>query len=214
MNTRSLPVVIRRMMPTAPLPANYHAARIALTECARIDECKDWADQSAAWASYAKQANDDDLFEQATRIRTRAEERIGELLLSLVSGRRDTATKFGIKNSQYQRAVNIARVPKNIRDELIEASPTIVAGRLAAMGMKCRPMYQLSEREMKRRDIENIINDVHASIVRSAKDCSEISAAQIAKCMRREVDTLRAPLRSLIEWLDEFEHHLPKGKRK
>lgn len=46
---------------SASLPATYEAARTALSECARIDECQGWADKAAALASYAKQADDKQL---------------------------------------------------------------------------------------------------------------------------------------------------------
>lgn len=64
----------------AALPAAYEAARTALAECSRIDECKTWADKAAALASYAKQADDKSLENHATRIRARAISRCGELL--------------------------------------------------------------------------------------------------------------------------------------
>jgi hypothetical protein len=46
---------------SAPLPAIYANAKLALAECERIDECQDWANRAEALASYARQANDDDL---------------------------------------------------------------------------------------------------------------------------------------------------------
>ncbi len=62
------------------LPGAYVNAKRALTECSRLDECQDWADQAAALASYAKQANDDTLHKMAVRIQARAIRRCGELL--------------------------------------------------------------------------------------------------------------------------------------
>jgi hypothetical protein len=62
------------------LPAAYTVAKRALAECGKIDECKDWADKSAALASYAKQSGDKSLFNLATRIQARAIRRCGELL--------------------------------------------------------------------------------------------------------------------------------------
>ena len=38
----------------AQLPAVYEKAKIALKECAQIDECQQWADRAKALASYAK----------------------------------------------------------------------------------------------------------------------------------------------------------------
>jgi AbiEi antitoxin C-terminal domain len=64
----------------AKLPKIYESARVALAECSRIDECKDWADKAEALASYARQADDDSLRKTADRIQARAIRRCGELL--------------------------------------------------------------------------------------------------------------------------------------
>lgn len=64
----------------ASLPKSYEQAKSALANCERLDECQDWADKAAALASYAKQANDDQLEKMAIRIRARAVRRAGELL--------------------------------------------------------------------------------------------------------------------------------------
>jgi len=64
----------------ARLPSTYHAAKRAISQCASLDECKEWADKAAALASYAKQAQDDQLEKMAKRIRARATRRAGELL--------------------------------------------------------------------------------------------------------------------------------------
>ena len=64
----------------ATLPQTYQAAQIALQECSQIDECKDWADKAAALASYARQAEDDQLERMAQRIRSRAIRRGSELV--------------------------------------------------------------------------------------------------------------------------------------
>lgn len=65
---------------TARLPAVYESAKLALAECSRIDECKDWANKAEALASYARQADDDTLRKTADRIQARAIRRCGELL--------------------------------------------------------------------------------------------------------------------------------------
>ncbi len=70
----------------ATLPAKYKAAKTALAECKRIDECKDWVDKSAALASYARQSNDPELEKMALRIRARASRRAGELLKEIEKG--------------------------------------------------------------------------------------------------------------------------------
>jgi hypothetical protein len=55
----------------------------ALAACTKIDECADWAQKSAAMASYHKQMNDRTLLDMAQRIRLRAIARAGELLNQL-----------------------------------------------------------------------------------------------------------------------------------
>ena len=60
----------------ARLPATYEAAKTALANCARIDECQGWADKMAALASYARQVKDDELRKMADRIKARAIRRI------------------------------------------------------------------------------------------------------------------------------------------
>ena len=69
------------------LPDIYVNAKSALSECARIDECKDWADKAAALASYARMANDDSLLKHARRIQARAVRRMGELLKQVDPGK-------------------------------------------------------------------------------------------------------------------------------
>lgn len=64
----------------ARLPAVYESAQRALADCAKIDECKSWADKAAAMASYAKQSDDKTLFNFAVKIQARAIRRCGELL--------------------------------------------------------------------------------------------------------------------------------------
>ena len=71
----------------ASLPATYSAARTALEQCVRVDECKGWADKAAALKSYAKQAQDDEMHKMAARIQGRAIRRVGELLREIEPAR-------------------------------------------------------------------------------------------------------------------------------
>lgn len=65
---------------SARLPATYEAAKTALAECSRLDECQSWAGKAEALASYARQAKDEQLRKMADRIQARAIRRCGELL--------------------------------------------------------------------------------------------------------------------------------------
>ena len=61
-------------------PNRSQSARLAIAQCAKVDECKTWADRAEAIASYARQAADETLLKHATRIKARAIQRCGELL--------------------------------------------------------------------------------------------------------------------------------------
>src|SRR5271157_4062669 len=64
-------------------PTTYEQARVSIVTCARIDECKSWADKMAAMESYARQKKDESMEVAAREIRHRAERRYGELLREL-----------------------------------------------------------------------------------------------------------------------------------
>jgi hypothetical protein len=54
-------------------PATYEDAKAALAECVRLVECQDWADKAEALASYANQAQDEELRKMADRIQGAAD---------------------------------------------------------------------------------------------------------------------------------------------
>ena len=59
------------------MPATYESAKRELANCARIDECQEWANKAEAMASYARMADDDTLYNMARRIQGRAVRRVG-----------------------------------------------------------------------------------------------------------------------------------------
>jgi hypothetical protein len=155
MNHSQLPSVA-----SAQLPAKYEAAKMALTECNQIDECKDWSDKAQALASYAKQSKDDEMEKTAMRIRARAVRRCGELLKEIekakggdrrdqrggkspLVSRKAEAEKAGLSPDQAKNAIRVANVDEDDFEEQIESDypPTIT--NLAAQGkQKGKPIYQ------------------------------------------------------------------------
>jgi hypothetical protein len=126
----------------AVLPLIYGRARQALSECARLDECKDWADKAAALAVYAAQANDEQLMNDAKRIKARAVDRMGELAEAIptkpgkrtdlepgggMSPRLEAATKAGLSPDQLKDAIRVHNVPRDVFERLVEGNnpPTI-----------------------------------------------------------------------------------------
>jgi hypothetical protein len=138
------------------LPAAYSAAKAAIAKCAKIDECKDWADKAAAHAVYAKIAKDETLENDAKRIRARAVRREGELLKEIkpakgsnqnIRGgahpkvtRKSIAASAGLSEEQQKTALRVADVPEDRFEAQVESSkpPTVQA--LAEQGTRKRPM--------------------------------------------------------------------------
>jgi hypothetical protein len=143
------------MVAVAKLPGLYVEAKKALAECARVDECKSWADKAAALASYAKQARDEELFKTATRIRARAIDRAGELL-DQYDGRgnksksapprtfkKNAARDAGMSKRQQRQAVNVHNVPREQFDALVDSSNPPTPAQLAEIGTKRQPILDL-----------------------------------------------------------------------
>ena len=116
----------------ARLPAVYERATQALSECSRIDECKDWANKAEALASYARQSKDDTLRKMAERIQARAIRRCGELLkligneeggrpiknhdgTDIVFSRTQAAKDAGLSERQKVTALRVANGEKSSR---------------------------------------------------------------------------------------------------
>lgn len=122
----------------ATLPKRYDAAKKALEQCGRLDECKEWKDKAEALRSYARQAQDDDLYQMALKIQNRARRRIGQLLRQVekrqgvrtdlgpptVPSRKSAASDAGISKRQAKEAKAISRVPKPKFEEMTEAGAT------------------------------------------------------------------------------------------
>jgi hypothetical protein len=151
-------------IPSAPLPATYEAARVAIRQCVNIDECWEWGDRAAALASYARQADDPELEAMARKIRVRAVERCGELLEEIppahganrdgtvpIETRKNAAEDAGLSERQRKTALRVHRA-KAADPEGFEAAvegdnpPTI--DQLAEQGTRkqARPLVELGER--------------------------------------------------------------------
>lgn len=163
MNTLALPSI-----PDARLPRAYEAAQTALAQCQDVDECKEWADKSAALASYAKQAKDEGLERMAQRIRARAIRRAGELLAQIepskggrpsetregahLSLRSEAARDVGFSSHQQKQAVRIAAVPAAEFERAVEAPKPATLTQIASQGIKprepapARPLVDLQGR--------------------------------------------------------------------
>lgn len=141
----------------AQLPASYSAAKTALAQCYKVDECKTWADKAAALKSYAKMANDDALHKTAARIQGRAIHRMGELLEEVEAGvnrhvaaaresrgggaptsRTAAARDAGLSRDQMHTALRVARVPAAEFEAQIESDDPPTITELARQGTRSK----------------------------------------------------------------------------
>lgn len=144
----------------ASLPKKYEAAKVAIAEASRVDECKNWADKAMALASYARQAKDKEMENTATRIRARAVRRCGELLKQIekangkhwkskkgsvppFTSREQAAGNAGLTEDQTKVAIRVANVPEQIFEDQVESEAPPTVTKLAEQGTKKQtPIYE------------------------------------------------------------------------
>jgi len=217
----------------AKLPVVYESAKIALTECSRIDECKDWADKAEALASYARQADDDSLLNTATRIRARAIRRCGELLKEIESARggnrgggrpssdgnqkegtlpmvsrTSAARDAGLSEHQQKTALRVASVPTEDFEAAIESEAPPTVTELAQRGKKSQPQNLI---DLKGRDPEDFMACTKAlgateRFDEFAEECSPDAVVRGSSELARKTLKERTP--RLIRWLKELEKEL------
>lgn len=199
----------------ARLPQSYEAAKNALSNCASIDECQDWADKAAALASYAKQANDDELMKMAVRIRDRAIRRAGELLKQ-IDGRggdrsktegdhgsaitqRQAAANAGLSEHQQLQAVRVANVPADDFENQVESQNPPTITKLAEQGKKTAPPPK-PVLDLQGRDPDEFNSAMHyvGGWEDAAKDLAALKHEQALPILTpSEIARLRASIKSI-----------------
>lgn len=110
----------------AKVAPNYEAMRTAIARCEKVDEISKLANQAVAAQAYFRQSQDVENEMHASRIRVRAERRLGEILkLMTASGQRAnkgraaemsrgaTLPEMGIPRDRASRAMQLADVPED-----------------------------------------------------------------------------------------------------
>jgi len=210
MNAHTLPAVS-----SANLPETYQAAQVALGECQRVDECKEWADKAAALASYARQSQDESLLKMAQRIKARATRRAGELLQQIEpqQGQRsdvepragdhpkltrsDAARDAGYSPHQQKQAQRIASVPQDQFDAQVESVKPPTLSQLAQQGIKPKPVMDLQGRDPKEfnralhfvGDFEHYARDLGKKNI--AQDCAILNPSERQR-LRAAINTIDA----------------------
>jgi hypothetical protein len=199
----------------ASLPQKYEAARTAIAECERIDECKTWSDKAAALASYARQAKDDSLRVMAIRIQARAERRCGELLKQIepaqggdrgnsatggrppVGSRKAAADQAGLSEHQRKTALRVAAIPEVEFNRQVESERPPTLTRLADQGRTQR----VRERDPAAEHFEAACSALDEFV----KFCDHHDAIETAKSFGADdAEMARRCVATLHQWLDTF----------
>lgn len=191
------------------LPQKYEAARNAIAECERIDECKSWSDKAAALASYARQAKDDSLRVMAIRIQARAERRAGELLkqiepaqgartdLGRAPTRSEAAREAGLSEHQKKTALRVAAVPEKEFNRQVESERPPTVTRLADQGRTQRVLAHDPAAEK--------FKAACTALGEFAKYCDSHDAIETAQTFGvDDAEMARRCVATLQQWLDTF----------
>lgn len=195
---------------SAKLPATYEAAKHALSECSRIDECQNWADKAEALASYAKQSKDESLRKMADRIQARAIRRCGELLKKIsparghengsVPTRSGAASSAGLSEHQRKTALRVADIPEKEFERQVESETPPTVTRLAEQGKK--PLVNLGQAKPK--DFARATQAL-AQLRRFAEFAAANDPTDVASGVTKsEIQAARAHVASIDSWLDRF----------
>jgi len=146
-----------------PIDTYYNKAVIAVQECAKLDEAKEWTDKMSALAYYHKQAGDKTLENYAIRIRHRGQRRMGELLkqfdargynsegnqytgksgknedsLDSTNSLNSIASSVGLSEWQTLQSTRFANIPEDKFEEIIESDNIPTKSEIAKLGTKQR----------------------------------------------------------------------------
>lgn len=202
----------------AKLPVLYQQAKDQLAECARIDECKDWADKAQALASYAKQSDDEALEKLARRIRARAIKRCGQLLKqfdarggdrskSTTSGtsarplQKRMAAQAGMSKRQKDTALRVAEVDDSEFEAAVESDNPPTAMTLAKRGTKKRLI------DLQGRDPEEfkIATRVQGEINSFAKLAEAVNPSVVIRgSFENELTMMLKAARKSNQWLERL----------
>ncbi len=202
----------------ASLPEKYEHAKRALADCASIDECLTWADKSAALASYARQAKDDQLEKHALRIRARAIRRAGELLKQIESAKggdrksneyqregnqplitRHTASKdAGMSIHQAKQAIRVANIPEEKFTEQVESAKPPTITKLAEQGKREAPKPIV---DLKGRDPSEFNRSLHFVAMISEYE-KEIRQVDLGTILPGLIESEAKKVRELVTRID------------
>jgi len=187
---------------TPLVPVEYEAACRALSQCCTLDEAKYWDNKADALAAWAKIYRNDDAGRKAAQLKLHAYRRMGLLAQELRPARGkkpgplSLLKESGLTHDKATDARHLAGLPTEKFEALVNAPVVRSPSRAAWLSgpnesrLKWTTGGVLSACNFFKRN-------------EAAEFAAQIPSADAAKYRREAV--------LMIEWLDEFERHLPGG---
>lgn len=212
-----LPAIIKRQIPTAKAPIEWRVAMRAITKCRAIDEVKRWSDKSDALLAWSKLYGTKQDVTECKRTKLFAYRRMGELAQELQPIRSIGGGKGKIRAVPGPRAL--------LHDHGLSVHQASAARRLAKMGARefgvlmSQPAppspAQIDARTITGTSAWGVIGYPRGGLRHTRTWCRSHDARALARALSRdEAKLAREMAKEIIEWLDEFEQHLPKPAKK
>jgi hypothetical protein len=207
---------------------NYERMRLAIAECSRVDEVANLVDQAVAAQAYYRQSQDRENEIEASRIRVRAERRMGEILKMMeANGDRanrqstlkqgpmlpratsvPTLSDLGIPRHRASRAMQLANVPESEFESVLAeahiAQPRRMLDERKPSTGALAQNTPATDTSVKTGDAQRWVPRVLA--IRDAIGCGELPRPD--KCYEKftpaEIEKLRGALPVIIRYIEQL----------
>jgi hypothetical protein len=200
------------------IPITYQKAIVAIQECNKIDEAKEWTDKMSALALYYKQSRDETLIKYAKRIQYRAKRRMGELLKQFdgrggnhgnqyQSAKRDpedpfansvnnVASSIGLSSKQTKEAVRFANVPKDKFEAIVESEDIPTQKEVAELGTK---------KIGKSKKVNYKANSIYQSINDLLKEMNKVDPIYVCENIDPDYkEQMISNIKQIENWFDNY----------
>jgi len=202
------------------IPVTYQKAIVAIQECNKIDEAKEWTDKMSALALYYKQSRDETLIKYAKRIQYRAKRRMGELLKQYdgrgsYNGNQHTgnigkrgleppssnsvnsvASSIGLSLDQTKEAVRFANVPKDKFEEIIESDNIPTQKEVAELG---------KNKIGKSKKVNYKANSIYQSINDLLKEMNKVDPIYVCENIDPDYkEQMISNIKQIENWFDNY----------
>jgi hypothetical protein len=194
---------------TPLVPFEYESAIKALTACVTIDDAKYWSDKADALAAWAKIYHSDEAGLKSKQLKLHAYRKMGQLAGELRPNAR--------ANSHDPQKRGWKKGPHSLlREQGLTHHDALAARKLSKLPEKefkqllTRPRAPVTAACMQANTEWRQFNQIGGGL---RAYMNRTPARQVASTIGPEqIGTAKKLATDLIEWLDEFEQHLPKGK--